>query len=160
MRELLRDCSTIERLAEEIYRQLAADATYAGRVRETFARLAQDERDHARQIDNTLDVPAGKLDAVTRIAWRKVDEALQKVRRLHRDVGSRGLSEEEALRLAVTLEQDFIKVHLDNALHFFDRRTAALFEDLARSDEAHLASLRECLEWWHRQRSMDSPAES
>jgi len=152
MQELLRNCSVIERLAGEIYQQLAAAATDPGRISETFTRLAQDERDHARLIDLALGVPAENLDVVTRIAWLKVDEALQKVRRLHREVGSRSLSEEEALRLAVRMEQDFIKVHLDNALHFFDRRTAVLFEDLARSDEAHLASLRECLEWWHRQR--------
>lgn len=152
MRGFLSDCHQIERLAGEIYQHLADDCDYAPSVRALFQKLAMDEWDHSRQLDLAMQIPSKELNAVSRIAWERVDAALQLAKRMLAEVSGRRFSEEEALRLAVQIEEQFVRVHVDNALHFDDRRVAALFEGLARSDQAHLDTLREGLARWHRER--------
>ena len=149
MHGLLNDCSRIERLAQEIYQQLAVADRFQTPVRDLFRRLADDEQDHVRQIEMAGKLPGDRLDAVSRIAGGKVAEALELAQRLRQDVFARPYGEEEALRLAVFLEKTFVRIHLDNALHFYDPRVIRLFEGLARSDEAHLETLRDGLTRWH-----------
>ena len=151
MRALLTDCHKVEHLASRIYERLAANGNYSGAVRDALRNLAAEELDHARQIEAALQLPEEGLGAVSRIAWVKVDEARRLAESMLQDVTSRPLSEEEALRLAVTIENEFLKVHLDNALHFFDQRIATLFEGLARADQGHLDALRDCIDWWKRE---------
>ncbi len=152
MRALLNNCRQIEEMVNSIYRLLAARPEYSAEVRTTFVRLAADEVDHCRQLDQALQVPELQDLGVTRIAWAKVEEALQQARGLLAEVRSRDCSEEEALQLAVTLEENFVKVHLDNAVHFTDHHLAELFTALGRSDQEHLELLREGLRRWHRNR--------
>lgn len=152
MKGFLEDCHKIERLAGEIYQRLAIDKAYAPEVCSVFHKLSSDERAHAREIDMLLQAPAQGLDAFARISGEVVGAAVQLAERMVGRLDRGRLSEEEALRLAVEMEQQFVKVHVNNAMHFNNPRVAALFEDLARHDQAHLDTLRECLRWWHAER--------
>lgn len=152
MQALLNDCRQIEDLAHRIYRRLAERQEFAGEVRGAFRELAADEREHARQLERALQVPQPEQLGLNRIAWAKIDEALQMARKALAEVEAAPCSEEAALRLAITLEENFVKVHLDNAVHFHDPRLADLFGSLGRSDKEHLEVLRSCLQWWHRRR--------
>lgn len=67
---------------------------------------------------------------------------------LLRKVEREALSEEKSLRLAVHMEQAFVKVHINNALYFRNQKLAELFDQLGREDEEHLNTLKECLAWW------------
>ena len=51
MKGVLLDCAKIERLAADIYQQLAAQTRFRKEVRATFARLAEDEYEHAAQLE-------------------------------------------------------------------------------------------------------------
>jgi rubrerythrin len=154
MQGFLNDCHQIELLAGEIYGTLAAGTGYADEVRELFQRLAADELDHSRQIDLALHVPEDLAGAVSRIAGAQVGAMLKRVTQMLKGVTRSRLSEEEALRLALEMEQKFVKIHLDNAVHFKDPRVIALFQSLARSDEAHLDTLRDYLtRRWHREKA-------
>ncbi|AMV70836.1 hypothetical protein JCM30471_26440 [Desulfuromonas carbonis] len=150
MHLLLTDCRQIEEVAGRIYQHLASVPGFAAEVRATFQQLAADEREHSRQLDLALQVPELEKLGVNRIAWVKVDEALQLAQRFLTEVEQQQVSEEKALRLAVDLEKYFIKIHLDNAVHFSNQQLADLFNGLGRSDQQHLNTLRECLTWWHR----------
>lgn len=149
---LLNDCYRIEQLAGEIYHRLAIDQGYAPEIRGVFHALGSDERAHARQIDMVRQTAGRELNAIGRIAWESVDVALQQAERMAAELDRRRLDEVEALRLAVEMEQAFVKVHVNNALHFRNPRVAALFEELGSQDQLHLDRLRECLKWWHRER--------
>lgn len=152
MRGYLHDCHKIEILAGEIYRRLAADFAYAPQVRELFDRLGSDERAHARDISMVMQVPEGELQAVSKVSWEILAAAVQLAEQMAATVECRHLGEEEALRLAVAMEQQFVKVHVNNAMHFYNQRIEAVFENLGRQDQIHLDRLRKCLTWWHSER--------
>ncbi len=151
MQAILSDCQRVELLANRIYERLAANETYAGEIRTTFRHLAAEELEHARQIELAMRLPEEGLGAVSRIAWVKVDEARQLAEMMLQEVTSTPVTEEAALRLAVRIENEFLKVHLDNALHFFEQRVVALFEGLAGADQGHLDTLNDCIDWWKRE---------
>lgn len=152
MRGFLEDCQKIESLAGEIYQRLAVDTAYAPEVRGVFQQLSNDERAHARQIDMVMQSPEKELDAVGKIAWESVAAAVALAEGMVATLDRRRLSEEESLRLAIEVEQQFVKVHINNAVHFYNQRLAALFEELGSHDQAHLDRLRACLKWWHSER--------
>jgi len=62
------------------------------------------------------------------------------------------------LGLAISLEENFIKVHLDNAVQITGRQLATLFTTLGRSEKEHFALLRNFLKKWRRQRRPGSGA--
>lgn len=148
MRDFLGDCHRIETIASQIYQQLAGDPAYAKEVRSVFHCLCNDERAHAREIDLVLQTPEQELDAVNLVSWERIDAALRLAEAMAARVNSRRLSEEEALRLAVDMEQQFVNVHVNNTLSFNNRRVAALFADLGSGDQTHVDQLRQCLHWW------------
>jgi len=151
MRGFLNDCCKIELLASRIYQHFAAQIEFPDRLRSTFNLLARDEEDHARQFDLALELPGRLVGNVHRIAWERVAAGLELARSEFHDLHLRRYTPEDALRLALKLEKDFIRIHLDNAVYIPDERIRSLFEGLARADEDHLATLREAVIWWNRQ---------
>ena len=152
MKAFLSGCQKIENLAGKIYQRLSRDEEYDPRVRSLFQTLSGDERTHAGEIDMLLHNLAHNLDINPRFSWEVLETALLLAERMAKGLESKRLSEEEALRLAVQMEQQFVKVHVNNALHFYDPRVAAVFEELGRHDQIHLQKLRDCLHWWHARR--------
>ena len=149
MKVFLDGCRRIETLSAEIYQRLAVDADYAPEVRSTFHRLSNDERSHAREIDLLLQATAQELAAAVKIPLSEIEVAVQAAENIVRVLDRMRLNEEEALQLAVQMEEQFVKVHAGNAVHFSNPRIAALFETLSRHDQEHLDALRQCLAWWH-----------
>jgi len=147
---LIKACWQIEETAADIYRILAANGALPVRLRQAFTTLARDERAHAEQLEQALKLRIDKPLAVKRIAWEKVDEALQLAKQLRGSL-SDSRTAEESLQLAIQLEKHFVKVHLENALFFNDARVASLFRGLARGDEEHLQTLTDCLRWWQQE---------
>lgn len=152
MRGLLVNCKRIEEIASKIYRQLAGDSNYANELRKVFQKLTDDEKAHARNFDLLLQANDNEIEATHTLAWEKVNEALELAERMLKKVETVKLNEENVLRLAVEMEQHFVKVHVHNALFFRDQKLADLFNTLGSEDEAHLDTLRECLKWWHAER--------
>jgi rubrerythrin len=152
MRGLLLNCKRIEEIASKIYKQLAGDSNYANEVRKVFQKLTDDEKAHARNFDLLLQANENEIEATHTLAWEKVNEALELAERMLKKVETVKLNEENALRLAVDMEQHFVRVHVHNALFFRDQKLADLFNKLGSEDEAHLDTLRECLKWWHAER--------
>ncbi len=152
MRGFLIDCRRIETLASKIYQHLANNKAYAKEVRKVFQKLSDDERAHARHIDLMLPSDEKEVAATPIIAWEKISHGVTLAESRLQKVERERLSEEEALRLAVDLEQQFLKVHINNALHIHNQKLADLFNKLGSEDEDHLNTLKDCLKWWHAER--------
>jgi rubrerythrin len=152
MRSFLSDCKRVEEIAGEIYQQLADDETYANEVRVVFQKLSDDEKAHARNIDLVLQANEKEIVATQMIPEEKLGEALTNAELLLRKVEREELDEETSLRLAVHLEQEFAKVHINNALFFRNPKLVELFDKLGKEDEEHLETLKDCLKWWNAER--------
>lgn len=146
---LLEDCQKIERLAETIYQLLASDAAYDDELRRTFRQLSRDEGAHARQIDLVRQSAVNEIKAHPAMVGERVNEALIAAEQLLQEISCNRLNEENALRRALFMEQQFVAFHAHNVLHFDNERLAALFDKLGQGDQEHIETLRSCLKWWH-----------
>jgi rubrerythrin len=149
MRSFLIDCKRVEEVASKIYQQLADDESYASEIRKVFQKLSDDERAHVRHIDLVLQANEKEIVATQLIPEEALNAALTNAELLLRMVEREELSEEKSLRLAVHLEQEFAKVHINNALFFRNPKLVELFDKLGKEDEEHLDTLKDCLKWWN-----------
>ncbi len=152
MRSFLIDCIRIETLASKTYQLLANNKAYAKEVCKVFQKLSDDELTHARHIDLVLQANEKDIEATPMISGEKISHGVNLAESVLQKVERKRLNEEEALRLAVSLEQQFLKVHVNNAVHFHNLKLTELFNKLGSEDEAHLNTLKECLKWWHAER--------
>lgn len=152
MRSFLIDCIRIETLASKTYQLLANNKAYAKEVCKVFQKLSDDELAHARLIDLVLQANEKDIEATPMISGEKISHGVNLAESVLQKVERERLSEEDALRIAVSLEQQFLKVHVNNAVHFHNLKLAELFNKLGSEDEAHLNTLKECLKWWHAER--------
>jgi len=53
------------------------------------------------------------------------------------------------------MEQEFSKVHVQNALSFSNHKLAELFDKLGKEDEQHQKTLRGCIEWCNAERKTE-----
>ena len=148
MREFLNDCYRVETLAARIYERLAAEESYAPRVSAVFRRLAEDEHTHAQYLDMLLQAPEEVLDGVPGVAGHVIDDAVRSAQEMFDAVESQRLSEETALRMAVRMEQKFVVVHANTAVHSYNPRVSELLVKLNAEDKEHLGRLRSVLAWW------------
>lgn len=153
MQGFLNDCCKIELMVSRIYQHFAAQPDYPERLRQLFRQLAQDEEEHARQFDLALELPEGAVGSVKRITWEKVSQGLNKARTLFQDLQHHQCDAEKALKVAMRLEEEFIRIHLDNSILITDERISSMFRGLAKGDDEHLAVLREHVEWWKQQQA-------
>lgn len=157
---ILRDCYQIEIISEKIYRKLAANEAYAPEIRKAFQKLSGDEQNHASQIDLLVQTPDYMIDAATRISGEKVEKVLALAEKILTEVEKKEISEEDALRLSLQMEHEFMKIHAHNALYFDTQRLADFFDSLGREDLVHLNTLQELLQWWNAEGKSGNRGES
>jgi len=141
MRSYLNDCQKIEQVMGEFYRKLAGFPSYSRSLREIFEQMAEDEDDHARQLEIAKGVPEDLFFAGTSIEAERLDRLLQRAQQLLKLADDPPRSESLMLETARDMEQEFMEVHLKNSVRFHRPELAGLFEDLAREDEKHLETL-------------------
>jgi rubrerythrin len=152
MQSFLIDCKRVEEIACKIYQLLADNESYASEVRKVFQKMSDDERAHVRHIDLVLQANEKEFVATQMIPEQTLGDALKNAELLLCKVEREDLNEETSLRLAVHLEKEFAKVHINNALFFRNPKLADLFDKLGKEDEEHLNTLKDCLEWWQVER--------
>lgn len=142
----LNDCAAIEAVAERIYLRLAASPRLEPWLRSVFQQLAEDESGHSRQLNSAALVLNQDDNGIKRIAHSRVMELLDDAESLLQQVKDETIGAREALEYAIQLENKFRKIHLDQATFFDDEQVIKTFNSLARSDEEHLATLKEAIE--------------
>jgi hypothetical protein len=141
MRNYLNDCQKIEPVIGEVYRNLADVETYSPRLRSIFARMALDEAEHVRQLEQAKDIPEEAFARGKRFDQKKHDALLQQARQLLRLASGPAPSEKPMVETAKDLEMEFIKVHLQNAVRSRDAAMAERFQKMAREDQEHFEVL-------------------
>jgi rubrerythrin len=141
VRDYLNDCQKIEKVLGEVYRKLAGVEIYSEKLRSIFERMARDEDDHARQLEQAKGIPEESFAKDRRFDERKLEELLRQAHQLLRMAANPAPSERLMLETAKDLEMEFIKIHLQNAVRFRDAAMAELFRKMAREDQEHFETL-------------------
>lgn len=142
-------CQKIEELAKHIYQRFADNESYANEVRKVFRKLSIDEKTHARHLDLVRQATNREMESLPTLTIEKLNEALALAEKMHRYVERVVLGEEKALKIAIDMENQFVKVHANNVLHSRNPGLADLLDQLGREDQEHLDTLKDCLKWWH-----------
>lgn len=150
MYSFLSDCHKIEELACKIYQHLAGNRALDKEVRQLFLRLSNDERSHAQHLDLVLQASSKEIDAIPSVSREKIRDAKILAEQLFYMVDRGGLNNEKALQLAEQMEQEFVKAHVHNSVHFYDKNVSELFDKLRIEDQDHIDALNDCLKWWRR----------
>jgi histone deacetylase complex regulatory component SIN3 len=110
-----------------------------------WRQMVQDEHDHAMQIKLAQPLVKEGMLGNSSLELEKVEALLRQARQLKVDVLARQMSPVAAFKLGLQMEERFCQIHLQ--AHFSLKRTdlGALFRRLARSDEAHIETLRQGL---------------
>jgi len=154
----LRHCREIEDLASKIYLKFSQNPAYAQEVREVFQKLSADERGHARHIDLVLQASNQEVDALPRVSGERLKGVKNRADELYRIACRNEMDEEKALQMAVQIEQEFMEVHIQNVLQFYNPKLAELFDKLNAEDQRHIDTLNKCLrEWRSRVENKKSP---
>lgn len=151
MNNFVRDCHKLEMLASKIYHVLSRKETFPKELRDAFAQLSVDEKNHSNNLDLILQASKAELgDYCFRVSWEKIYEALNFAEKFLKMVEQSDINEVTALSVAMDMENLFIKAHAHNVLEFQNLKLAALFEELGRQDQAHFDTLKKVLVWWKR----------
>jgi rubrerythrin len=144
VRELLEQCAEVEKTIAGIYHEMAATEHYSQELRVLFKELAQDEEDHAVQLECALEVPPEIIFPSVQVApsSNKAQLLLERARAILAEVRSSPPSQAGALQLSVDLEEDFREMHLFAMATFPDEKLRTMFSRFARFEEAHLALLK------------------
>jgi rubrerythrin len=146
MRDLLIECYKIEKLAEKVYMQFADNPAYSKAVSETFREMATEEREHARIIDMFLQTPEHELDATPSLTKDQVDEMLRLAKGLLVCAENSDLNANEAMKLALQVEEQLVQAHADNALSPGNLKLTAFFAGLSQYDRDHIDKLQACID--------------
>lgn len=135
----------IELLAAELYDNLAARHAQGSKARGVFTRLADEERQHALRIGmlaaqfrrspgsfSELKLDSAELQSIA----ADMSNLLAKLRRAGGEA-----SYESALQFAIAVEKRLASVHAERLVAPSNPELARVFEQLARGDREHLATL-------------------
>jgi len=149
MYQYLMDCRKVEEIAARIYRIFAVQKIFSAEVKAVFQQLSQDEAAHARQLDLVIQADPREVPVVARIARDKLNEVLALAASYEEQAKHPELREEDALRMAVKMEREFIKVHVQNVLTFRNQKLEKLFGELAQGDQQHIDRLNARVTAWN-----------
>ncbi len=142
MRNFLRICLEIEEIAARIYQTLAQSDIYDSKLRAIWVKMAEEEKEHALQIRFASRLPGEKVFKDSKPV-EGVQKLLIEARSVLTRIEKEPLTEGDALRLALNLEERFCEVHVSTANNFIDEKMKELFKSMTVADKDHLAPLRE-----------------
>jgi len=143
MRKFLNDCAAIEETIAAIYRQLAEALPCDEELKAIWRKMADEEDQHAIQIGLAARLPYKETFRGENLTPAKVEQLLHRARTILAGVRSAGMTEEDALRVSLKLEGEFMAVHVASAAEFLDGKMREMFRCLARGDEEHHRALEE-----------------
>jgi len=149
MYQYLMDCRKVEEITARIYQLFAVNRIFTAEMRAVFQQLSHDETAHARQLDLVIQAHPREVPVVARIARDKLNEVLALASGYEEQAKHAQLQEEDALRMAVKMEREFIKVHVQNVLTFRNQKLEKLFGELAQGDQQHIDRLNACVTAWN-----------
>ena len=142
MQKILKICEEIEQIVAEIYRHWQSVFIDDPALSALWGKMADDELDHVRQVQLAKRVVSDNVFTVGEVSMESLEKSLARARQLLKDVRSRAVSSESALKAAIKIEDEFSKAHLLNATRVVDSSMKAMFQSLSRADDQHVATLK------------------
>ncbi|PLX80103.1 MAG: hypothetical protein C0616_09220 [Desulfuromonas sp.] len=146
MYKFLEGCKKIEELASEIYHRLAENDSVSQSLKKVFSQLSSDEKSHARSLDLIFQAAQNDVKHIPLISNESLEKAIELAESLAEISSEKIRSEKMAINLAIKMENEFVKVHANNSLHFENVRLAELFQMLGDEDRRHIATLKSCMD--------------
>jgi len=142
---LLTTCRKIEMVTAEIYQALALAHAHHPVIERIWRKTAQEEIDHANQIDLAMRIKHGSLTG-TAIEQGQAEEALGVAEKALAAIQLQAPGIESALCEAVRMERHFQQYHAYLACELSEGPTRQLFESLRKADAEHVAALEHAME--------------
>ena len=143
MRQYIKTCSEIEKTVAQIYQELSESEHFGGDVRRMFHTLANDENDHAMQLDFALRLPTVTIALEQNMLHQQAAGLLTRAKNSLQKVTQKALSVAEAVALGIGLEENFCGIHLNNSVNFQDESMKKMFSAMARDEKIHKNQLLE-----------------
>lgn len=141
IQHFLQVCIRVEETVGDIYRLFSASVACDGKLRQVWARLAQDEDEHAVQLKFAGRLPARLVFRDAALHTGMVEHLLARAQSILQGAQRSRLTAEDALRVSIKLEREFLEVHVGAVAAFADAGMQKLLRSLGSSDQAHTAAL-------------------
>lgn len=142
MQELLMLCARIERAVSDLYflfQEIFADHPQSALL---WQKTAQEELNHEQQFLMAARLYAGQLAPDASVDLERLQKVLQGVLTVIERSKTSRPSIEQALRLAINLEEQLVETHLKAVLRFNDESVNRLFKAMMAADQEHVEALK------------------
>ncbi|SHJ08335.1 Rubrerythrin [Malonomonas rubra DSM 5091] len=143
MRKHLNICIQIEKTVAQIYRKMAESSKLSPAVRTGLLELAQEEDDHASQLQFALRFPDGSIVDSLPGMLQEAERLLQLAQKALQHVEQNVVSDQQAVNIGVELEKKFCQAHIGNSFQFKEEHLKSMFSAMAKDDERHCKKLEE-----------------
>lgn len=142
MLRFLNVCAEVEESVCNVYTLMSEQALTDAALKLFWSKMAADEASHATQIRFAMRLPAVHTFKEATLPMDRVSQLLADVRALEIKLQHSVIPETQALQLALTLEEDFLSVHIDSAVVFKDETMRKMLNSLGCADKDHVEKLR------------------
>jgi hypothetical protein len=140
----LHTCAEIEETLGKIYDIFAETYQEHHTISQIFKKTAGEERNHEYQIRLAIKSFTPTIESMT-LTSAEAEEHLSIVRVFLEKMNTTAPGIEEALNLAIQLEDISTRFHLDAAARFSDPSCIKLFKAMMAADEDHVAAMERAL---------------
>ncbi len=145
MKELLNTCAKIERAVSDLYFQFEQLYAATPQLSTLWHKTALEELSHEQQFLLASRLYSSQLTPDGSISVERLNKILDAVRGVHDKILQAPPSPEQALKLAISLEEQLVETHLKAVLCFDDQSVNRLFQAMMAADHEHVAALQKFL---------------
>jgi rubrerythrin len=143
--QLLETCLAIELAASRLYAVLATAHADNPTISQLWKRTARDEESHAAQFRLAISCAATMLEGASG-DLASANQVLQAIEGVAARYAAHPPSVAEALKTAITLEENLVHFHVDRVARFTRHSYEELFRSMMTADAEHVERLREALQ--------------
>jgi rubrerythrin len=140
----LHKCAEIEEVLGKMYDMFAEAYQEHPEISQVFKKTAGEERNHEYQIRLAIKSFCPTIESMA-LTTEEADKHLSMVRDFLEKLNNGIPDIEEALDIALKLEDISTRFHMDAAARFSDPSCAKLFKAMMAADEDHVATLEQTL---------------
>jgi len=146
VKELLQACARIERAVSNLYfsfRDIHHDSD--PELAALWEKTAQEELNHEQQFLMAERLYAAQLNPDPGVTLELLQKVLQSVESVQQKAQAMRPNAQQALKMAVSLEEQLAETHMKTVMRFTDQSVTRLFAAMMAADQDHIASLRQRL---------------
>jgi len=142
MRELLNTCAKIERAVSDLYFLFEQTFSTTPQLALLWQKTAREELNHEQQFLLASRLYASQLTPDSSVSLERLLKILDAVHGVHNKAIQSPPSPKQALKLAISLEEQLVETHLKAVLCFDEQSVNRLFKAMMAADHEHVAALQ------------------